>query len=158
MTFLNMGIDDLGSKHGRERSIRKMKINAAICLGMGLIISTTFMMCYWNLFSHARSFNKAVKDLNNSAITLDDVNYDTCMNVADATSGLKLDSKWRLIFHFNAWFYTISSGITLLGFLGLFKFALFRPAACCLNCAGPVHIAAIALAGYGVFSPTGILC
>ena len=153
----HMGIDDLGSKHAREKSIRSMKINAAVCLGIGLIISTTFMMCYWNLFSHANSFNKAVKDLNDS--NLNDVNYDTCINLADAgVSGLKIDSKWRMIYHFNAWFYTIFSGITLLGFLGLFKFALFRPAAFCLNCAGPVHIAAIALAGYGVFSPNGIIC
>ena len=65
---------------------------------------------------------------------------------------------WRLIFHFNAWFYTITSGITFLGFLGLFKFALFRPAICCLNCSGPVHIAAIVLAAVGVFSPSGIIC
>ena len=156
--MFNMKIDeDVPGKLAREKSIRSMKINAAVCLGIGLVISTTFMMCYWNLFSHANSFNKAVKDLNDS--NLNGVNYDTCINISDAAgTSLFIDSKWRMIFNFNAWFYTIFSGITLLGFLGLFNFALFRPAAFCLNCAGLVHIAAIALAGYGVFSPNGIIC
>ena len=75
--MFNTEIDHFGSKHAREKSIRTMKINAAVCLGIGLIISSTFMMCYWNLFSHANSYNKMVKDLNDP--NLADVNYDRCV-------------------------------------------------------------------------------
>ena len=132
-----------------------MKISAAVCLAIRLIISSTFMMCYWNLFSRANSYNKMVKDLNNP--NLAHLNYDRCVSLSD-TSSLGVDSKWRMIFHFNAWVNTITSGITLFGFLGLFKFSLFRPTANCLNCAGLVHMAAIWLAGYGVFGPSGVFC
>ena len=80
--MFNTEIDHFGSKHAREKSIRTMKINAAVCLGIGLIIASTFMMCYWNLFSHANSYNRMIKDMNDP--TLDNLEYDRCLYISEA--------------------------------------------------------------------------
>lgn len=61
-----------------------MKVNAAVCLGIGLVIASTFMMCYWKLFSRANSYNRMIRDLNDS--NLDDVDYDRCVYLTDPTA------------------------------------------------------------------------
>ena len=159
--FTPKQIDGGCDRKAKEKWIRRMKINAAVCLGIGLVIATTFMMCYWNLFAHATSYNKTLKAMPTTDPNFPgaDIDYDNCVDITSPyESTLRIETMWRFVFHFNAWFYTIMSCVAVLGFLGLFKFSLFRPAICCLNVSSAFHIAAIALAGVASFNPAGILC
>ena len=84
-------------RKAKEKWIRRMKINAAVCLGIGLVIASTFMMCYWNLFAHATSYNKALKAMPATDPNFPgaDIDYNNCLDLQSPYDGLlKIETMW----------------------------------------------------------------
>lgn len=48
----------LQQKSNNQRSVRTIKLCSALCLGLGLIIVSTFSSYYWELYQRAHLFNE----------------------------------------------------------------------------------------------------
>ena len=55
---------------GIDKQVRKLKLIAAISLGMGLLIVTTMSSYYWDLYNRASAYDEGHATLT--------VNYDLC--------------------------------------------------------------------------------
>ena len=42
---------------GIDKEVRKMKLLSAVCLGLGLLIVSTFASYYWDLFHRAQDYD-----------------------------------------------------------------------------------------------------
>jgi len=151
--------------------VRTIKLCSALCLGLGLIIVSTFSSFYWELYQRSVLFD--TKDLTvaqdggivkQSAFVLltndkEGPFYDNCGDPVpvDATTE-QADTKWSFVFRFNAIFYTVVTGMVMCSCTGLIYTRIFNATLNCLILAMVVHLATIILSGVYRFNAIGKLC
>ena len=151
---------------------------SALCLGLGLIIVSTFASFYWELYERTVLYDEG----SNLALVVDPVDpvvdpvvnvllasenghpsglfFDNCGEVAPSAGSdlIHLDSHWAFVFRFNAVFYTVVTGMVVCSCTGLIYTKIFNATLNCLIAAMFVHVAAIVLAGVFRFNANGVKC
>lgn len=118
--------------------MRQLKLISVILLGTALIIVSVFASYYWDLFHRARDYD-AINELSHLAeVELGTAKetdpfevYDNCGQGVGGTltfEGLTIsaDTRWSLVFQYNAIIYTIFSGLIVCSFAGLIYSQLFQ--------------------------------
>ena len=163
----------LQQKSNNQRSVRTIKLCSALCLGLGLIIVSTFSSYYWELYQRAHLLNE--QDTGSSPSSnqqgppqssgfilvpaADAPQYDNC-GVAKPVDpdAVWFNTNWSFVFRFNAIFYTVVTGMVICSCTGLIYTRIFNPMLSCLLLAAVVHMAAIILAGVYRYNQNGKDC
>ena len=149
----------LQQKSDNARSVRNIKLCSAACLGMGLIVVSTFSSLYWELYQRTLEYDLQDPADFSAQPELLPLDYNHC-NVgkpADAND-VWLDSNWSFVFYFNAVFYTVTTGMVICSCMGLIYTRIFNATLNCLLLAIFAHIVAIVLAGVYRFRQSGQDC
>ena len=128
-----------------------VKICAAICIGLALVITSTFAALYGGLYERASAFDE-LHAADNPPST-----YDQCGGLTSIIQGAEFTSNWTLVYRFNMILYIIMSAMLGLGCLGL----AFPPLIACVGCSicgTCAQTAAIITGGIFRFRREGAAC
>ena len=108
----------------QAKTERQVKLCAATCLGLGLIIASTFSSFYWDLSQRATLYTETQSEV-------DKLMYDNCGS-EKPLSGEQVNTHWALVFKFNAIVYTTLTAMIMCSCTGLIYNNIFKATLNCL--------------------------
>ena len=139
-----------------DRRVRLLKLLAAIFLGLGLIIASTFASWYSQLYFQAINYNES-KEVATGEVVVDKIDYyDLCQSTE--TLALDIDTRWTFMYRVNMMVYAMLSGMLFCSFGGLIYSKLLQATLSCLQIAGAAHLFALLLIGVLRFNSSGLTC
>ena len=137
----------------QAKTERQVKLCAATCLGLGLIIASTFSSFYWDLSQRATLYTETQSEAASKLM------YDNCGQAAPVDEDVEqMNTHWALVFKFNAIVYTTLTAMIMCSCTGLIYTNIFKATLNGLQLAGLAHVVAIALAGAYLFKTDGKSC
>ncbi len=132
---------------------RQVKLCAALCLGLGLIIASTFSSYFWDLSQRATLYTE------NQTTLKTDLVYDNCLDPVPTDASLtQLNTHWALVYKMNAIVYTMLTGMIMCSCTGLIYNNIFNATLNCLTLGGLAHVVAIIMAGVYLLRESGKTC
>ena len=113
-----------------------MKLSSACCMGIGLIIVSTFASFYMKLLNHSSSYNAAMIEATEAKVAAGEtvaytLQYDDCGN-EPSDSTLDLKTSWSLVYQLNTIFYALLTGMIVCSCVGLVYYKVFNVTLHCL--------------------------
>lgn len=142
-----------------DKRVRQLKLVAAIFLGLGLIIASTFASYFSQLYFQANAYNQAQRAATELTPAAKTLYYDQCISGKETIAvDYENDTHWTFMYRFNMIVYTMLSGMLFCSFGGLVYSKLFQLTLSCLQIAGIFHLAAIILVAVFRFNMVGTAC